>query len=155
MIEKLGEKNPEVGTIFKSNHWYYVTVIWLQSFYKSMILEICVKIEAVNWHTLVTNIWYLSDFPLGLTLLGGSITSFKELIMRKVIGLLLFAIVPTLMFSEVVFMPRIGLDVYKGIKSEALDNMMVKWVNKALQNGKDSDESVTEFKNEDLPHNFN
>lgn len=72
--------------------------------------------------------------------------------MRKVIGLLLFAVLPTLMFSEVVFMPRIGLDVYKGIKSEALDNMMVKWVNKALQNGKDSDESVTEFKKEDLPH---
>ena len=72
--------------------------------------------------------------------------------MKKIIGLLLFAIVPTLMFSEVVFMPRVGLDVFKGIKSEALDNMMVKWVNKALENGKASDETVTEFKKEDLPH---
>ena len=72
--------------------------------------------------------------------------------MKKIIGLLLFAIMPTLMFSEVVFMPRVGLDVFKGIKSEALDNMMVKWVNKALQNGKASNESVNEFKKEDLPH---
>lgn len=72
--------------------------------------------------------------------------------MKKIIGLLLFAIMPTLMFSEVVFMPRVGLDVFKGIKSEALDNMMVKWINKALENGKDSNETVTEFKKEDLPH---
>jgi hypothetical protein len=72
--------------------------------------------------------------------------------MKKIIGLLLFAVIPTLMFSEVVFMPRIGLDVYKGIKSEALDNMMVKWINKALENGKDPNETVKYITKGDLPH---
>lgn len=72
--------------------------------------------------------------------------------MKKIIGLLLFAIIPTLMFSEVVFMPRVGLDVYKGIESKTLDNMMVKWINKALENGKDPTETVTEVTTDDLPH---
>lgn len=72
--------------------------------------------------------------------------------MKKIIGLLLFAIVPTLMFSEVVFMPRIGFDIHKGIKSRMLDKTLVNWINKALENGKDPAETVTQITTDDLPH---
>lgn len=72
--------------------------------------------------------------------------------MKKVIGLLLFLIIPTLMFSEVTFVPRIGLDVHKGIKSQMFDNMLINWINKALDSGKDPSESVTHITAKDLPH---
>ena len=72
--------------------------------------------------------------------------------MKKIIGLLLFAIVPTLMFSEVVFMPRVGIDIHKGIKSKMLDEKLVEWINKALDNGKADGEIVTHVTPETLPH---
>ncbi|MGP1437820.1 MAG: DUF2715 domain-containing protein [Treponema sp.] len=72
--------------------------------------------------------------------------------MKKIIGLLLFLMIPTLIFSEVVFVPRIGFDVHKGIQSQMFDNMLVNWINKALESGKAPNESVTHIKTGDLPH---
>ena len=56
------------------------------------------------------------------------------------------------MFSEVVFVPRIGMDVHKGIKSEMLDKYLVDFINKALQSGKAPNEEVTEVTLDEIPH---
>lgn len=72
--------------------------------------------------------------------------------MKKIVGLLLFVILPTLMFSEVVFMPRIGFDIHKGFESQMLDKKLVEWINKALEAGKDPSETVKPVTTDDLPH---
>lgn len=72
--------------------------------------------------------------------------------MKKKLFVLFLVLVPTLMFSEVVFVPRIGMDVHKGIKSEMLDKYLVKFINGALQAGKEPNEEVTEVTLDDIPH---
>lgn len=72
--------------------------------------------------------------------------------MKKKLFVLLLVLLPSVIFSEVVFVPRIGMDVHKGIKSDMLDKYLVDFINKALQSGKDPNEEVTTVTTEDIPH---
>lgn len=72
--------------------------------------------------------------------------------MKKKLFILLLVLVPTLMFSEIVFVPRIGMDIHKGIKSQMLDRYLVDFVNKSLQQGKKANEDVTKITANDIPH---
>jgi len=77
---------------------------------------------------------------------------FKEYFMRKVTVILLLAMLPAMMFSEVVFMPRMGFDIHKGIKSHLLDNAFQGIINKAINKDKKEGEDPSFLKASDLPN---
>lgn len=72
--------------------------------------------------------------------------------MKKVTVILLLAMLPAMMFSEVVFMPHIGFDLHKGIKSQLLDNVLKDIINKSINKDKKDGETPAYLANDQLPH---
>lgn len=59
---------------------------------------------------------------------------------------------PAMMFSEVVFMPHIGFDIHKGIKSQLLDAVLLQLINSTISSDKKSGEDPTYLSKNQLPH---
>lgn len=72
--------------------------------------------------------------------------------MKKFTVMLLLAIMPAMMFSEVVFMPRIGFDIHKGIKNQMLDGLLKKLINSTINSGKKQGETPTYIEDDNIPH---
>lgn len=72
--------------------------------------------------------------------------------MKRIILLLLLVMMPAMMFSEVVFMPRIGFDIHKGIKNQMLDGVLKKVINMAINSGKKEGETPTYLADDQVPH---
>lgn len=66
--------------------------------------------------------------------------------------LLLLVMMPTIMFSEVVFMPRLGFDIHKGIKNQLLDGILKEVINTAINSDKKEGEEPSYLSNDQLPH---
>ena len=59
---------------------------------------------------------------------------------------------PILVFSEVVFSPRIGFDIHKAIKNKFMDDLLKKAINKAIESGKKDGEDPTLLEDNTIPH---
>lgn len=72
--------------------------------------------------------------------------------MKKITVILLLAMLPAMMFSEVVFMPRVGFDIHKGIKNQMLDAALKKLINWTVNSGKKEGENPTYITDDQIPH---
>ena len=72
--------------------------------------------------------------------------------MKKLFGIAILAIMPAIMFAEVVFMPRLGIDIHKGIKNQMLDSALRQLINTTIERGKKPGENPKLVEDNQIPH---